>query len=149
MKHIIIATIAALCLSLPQASAADTKTTDGPRPLAIQLGAPFHDHAVLQRGMKVPVWGWSQPGTKVTVEFAGQKKSATAGKDGKWVAELKDLKASFEPASLVIQEQGGKTETLEDILVGEVWLASGQSNMQWPVGKSRVALLAEKLKASP
>ena len=148
MKHIIIATIAALCLSLPQASAADTKTTDGPRPLAIQLGAPFHDHAVLQRGMKVPVWGWTQPGTKVTVEFAGQKTSATAGKDGKWVAELKDLKASFEPASLVIQEQGGKTETLEDILVGEVWLASGQSNMQWPVGRCRVALLAEKLKAT-
>jgi sialate O-acetylesterase len=154
MKHLIIATMAALCLSLPQASAADTETTDGPRPLAIQLGAPFHDHAVLQRGMKVPVWGWSQAGTKVTVEFAprpgsgqaGQKTSATAGKDGKWVAELKDLKASFEPASLVIHEQGGKTETLEDILVGEVWLASGQSNMQWSVGKSDVKEMVADLK---
>ena len=110
MKHIIIATIAALCLSLPQASAADTKTTDGPRPLAIQLGAPFHDHAVLQRGMEVPVWGWSKPGTTVTVEFAGQKETAKAGDDGKWMAQLKPLKASVEPAEMVIQEQGGKTE---------------------------------------
>ena len=148
MKHIIITTIIALGLSLSQAFAADTKTTDGPRALAIQLGAPFNDHAVLQRGMKVPVWGWSQAGTKVTVEFAGQKSSATAGKDGKWVAELKDLKASFEPASLVIREQGGKTETLEDILVGEVWLASGQSNMQWVAGRSRVEQLVKKLEAS-
>lgn len=156
MKPIIITTIIALCLSLSQAFAADSKTTDGPRTLAIQLGAPFNDHAVLQRGMKVPVWGWSQPGTQVTVEFAprpgsgqaGQKASATAGKDGKWVAELKDLKASFEPASLVIREQGGKTETLKDILVGEVWMASGQSNMQWPAGRSRVEQLVEKLEAS-
>ena len=147
MKHILIATIAALCLSLPQASAADTKTTDGPRPLAIQLGAPFHDHAVLQRGMEVPVWGWSKPGTKVTVEFAGQKATATAGKDGKWVAELKPLKASVEPASLVIQEQGGKTETLEDILVGEVWMASGQSNMQWLASKCDVQKIVADLKA--
>ena len=84
---------------------------EGPRELAIQLGAPFHDHAVLQRGMSVPVWGWSKPGTKVTVEFSGQKKSASAGKDGKWTIELNDLKASFQPAQLVISEEGGKKET--------------------------------------
>lgn len=56
--------------SIPLGTAAEL---EGPRALAIELGAPFHDHAVLQRGMTVPVWGWSKPGTKVTVAFAGQK----------------------------------------------------------------------------
>ena len=134
---------AATLMFLPlSAVAAKAPKSDSPRTLAIQLGAPFHDHAVLQRGMSVPVWGWSKPGTKVTVEFAGQKATAIAGKDGKWMAELKDLKASFEPAELVISEAGGKKETLTDILVGEVWMASGQSNMQWIVGKSKVKTLA-------
>jgi len=98
--------------------------------LAIELGAPFRDGAVLQREMKVPVWGWSRPGTTVTVEFAGQKKTATAGTDGKWLVELDPLKASFQPAEMKITESTGKTVTIKDILVGEVWFASGQSNMQ-------------------
>ena len=109
----------------------------GPK-LAIELGAPFRDSAVLQRDMKVPVWGWSAPGTTVTVAFFGQKKTATAGKDGKWMVELDPLKASFEPATMVITDSTGKTVTLKDILVGEVWFASGQSNMQWPVSKCDV-----------
>ena len=85
--------------------------------------------------MKVPVWGWSKPGTKVTVEFADQKKTAVAGKDGKWMLELDEMKASAEPAEMVITEKGGKTETLKNILVGEVWMASGQSNMRWPADR--------------
>jgi len=115
-----------------------------PKPLAISLGAPFNDHAILQRDMKVPVWGWSEPGTKVTVSFKEQKVSATAGKDGKWVAELAKLKASFEPAEMTITEAGGKTVTLKNILVGEVWMASGQSNMQWICGKSSSSKLAKE-----
>ena len=111
--------------------------------LAIELGAPFRDNAVLQREMKVPVWGWSKPGTTVTVEFAGQKKSATAGKDGKWMVELDPLKASFEPAEMKITESTGKAVTLKNILVGEVWFASGQSNMQWPAEKMRRGPVAE------
>lgn len=102
--------------------------------LAIELGAPFCDNAVLQREMKLPVWGWSTPGTKVTVEFAGQTKTTTAGEDGKWMLELDPLKASFDPAEMVITESTGKTVTLKNILVGEVWMASGQSNMQYKVG---------------
>lgn len=109
---------------------------------AIELGAPFCDNAVLQREMEVPVWGWSKPGAKVTVEFVprpgsgqgGQKKTATAGKDGKWMLKLDPIKASFEPATMVITEEGGKSVTLKNILVGEVWMASGQSNMQYKVG---------------
>ncbi|MBT8037920.1 MAG: hypothetical protein KJO21_10285 [Verrucomicrobiae bacterium] len=151
MKNTIISltsVAAVLFTTITSAFAAPAAKAEGSRALAIQLGAPFHDHAVLQRGMNVPIWGWSQPGTKVTVEFAGQKSTVTAGADGKWVAELKDLKASFEPATLVIREHGGKTETLNDILVGEVWLASGQSNMQWTTGKSKVAQLADAFKSS-
>ena len=85
MKNFVhgIATAVALAFSTFTSSA--TNEPEGPRELAIQLGAPFHDHAVLQRGISVPVWGWSKPGTKVTVEFAGQKKSASAGKDRKSV----------------------------------------------------------------
>ena len=150
MKQITIGltSAVALILAIPSALAAATSPgPEGPRKLAVQLGAPFHDHAVLQRDMAVPVWGWSKPGTEVSVEFAGQKKTATADKDGRWTTELKDLKASFEPTELVISEEGGKTETLTNILVGEVWMASGQSNMQWIVGKSKVTKLAQEFAA--
>ncbi len=114
-------------------AAEQTAPVEKQRTLAIQLGTPFHDHAILQRGMKVPIWGWSKPGTKVSVQFVGQRKSGVAGKDGKWMVWLDPLKASFTPAQMVINEAGGKSETLADLLVGEVWLASGQSNMQWVV----------------
>lgn len=114
------------CLS---ASAADEPAAPRPKP-AIELGMPFADNAILQRQMKVPVWGWSMPGTKITVEFAGQKKSATAGKDGKWMVRLDPLKGSSVPAEMIIRDNRGKSVTLKNILVGEVWMASGQSNMQ-------------------
>ena len=110
---------------------------------AIQLGAPFRDNAVLQRGMKVPVWGWSEPGAKVTVTFAGQMKTAMTGKSGKWMLALDPLKASAEPAELKVAESTGKRVTLRNVLVGEVWLASGQSNMQWKVNKSSTMKLAQ------
>ncbi|MCF7849919.1 MAG: hypothetical protein K9M45_13790, partial [Kiritimatiellales bacterium] len=116
-----------------------------PRERAIETGAPFYDHAILQREMEVPVWGWSDPGTKITVEFAGQKKKAKAGKDGKWMVKLDPLKASFDPAEMTIADNQGKTVVLTDILVGEVWMASGQSNMQWVVAKSKCAKLAAEL----
>ena len=117
---------------------------DSPHQLAIELGAPFCDNMVLQREMAVPVWGWSKPGTQITVEFAGQKKTATTGNDGKWTLELNELKASFEPAEMVVTENTGKKVVLKNILVGEVWMASGQSNMQWMVAKSKCATLAKE-----
>jgi len=131
----ILAIAAAAYLFSPSAMQA-RDASSAPAPPAIELGAPFRNDAVLQRGMNVPVWGWSKPGTTVTVEFTGQKKSTTAGKDGKWMVELDPLKASFKPATMVITESGGKSMSLDNILVGEVWLASGQSNMQWNVAKS-------------
>ena len=105
---------------------------------AVELGAPFADQAVLQRDMKVPVWGWAEPGAEVTVEFAGQKKSATTPADGKWTLELDPLAASLEPREMSVTLGNGDSRVLKDILVGEVWMASGQSNMQWLASKSDV-----------
>lgn len=113
----------------------------------IELGAPFRDNAVLQRGLKVPVWGWSKAGAEVTVEFGGQKKTAIAGSDGKWMAKLDELKASFEPAEMVIAEKSGKSVVLKNILVGEVWMASGQSNMQLPCSATDCNTLYPKAQA--
>jgi sialate O-acetylesterase len=107
----------------------------------LKLAAPFTNNMILQRQTQAPVWGWSKPGARVTVEFAGQKKSATAGKDGKWMLKLDALEASFEPREMVVSDNEGKSVTLKNILVGEVWLASGQSNMQWTVAKSSSSLL--------
>lgn len=84
---------------------------------------------VLQRGVKAPVWGWADAGEEVTVEFAGQVKKATPGPDRKWMVELDPLEASAAPRGMTIS---GKNKVLiENILVGEVWIASGQSNMEW------------------
>jgi len=87
---------------------------------------------VLQRGIHLPVWGWSDPGAKVTVTFAGQSVTAKAGADGRWRVKLEKLEASREPRTLTV-ESGDKL-TLTNILVGDVWLASGQSNMEKPLG---------------
>lgn len=133
---VITLTIAGLIM--PHTSTGAAKDDKKPLPPAIELGAPFRDHAILQRDKPVPVWGWSNPGTEVTVTFSEQTKKAIAGKDGKWIINLDPLKANSEPTEMVITEAEGKTVTLKDILVGEVWLASGQSNMQWPVGKCDV-----------
>ena len=114
--------------------AAQTETVERARP-AIELGAPFGDNAILQRQMPVPAWGWSKPGTEVTVEFAGQKKKAIAGNDGKWMLRLDALKANANPQEMVISDNNGNKLVLKNIVVGEVWMTSGQSNMQWPAGK--------------
>ena len=130
--------------------AAETKPAAKPA-LAIELGAPFADNAILQREKDLPVWGWSKPGTTVTVEFASQKETAKAGADGRWMLKLKPLKASAAPAEMVIQESGdgsqgaGKRMVLKNILVGEVWHASGQSNMEWFASKSLCSGLAQEL----
>ena len=96
----------------------------------VKLPVIFGDHMVLQRDQKVPVWGTADEGEKVTVEFAGQKVSATA-KDGKWSVALAPLKASSTGAKFTVS--GNNKIELEDVLVGEVWFCSGQSNMEFTV----------------
>ncbi len=101
----------------------------------LSLPHVFGDHMVLQRGEPVPIWGWATPGETVTVSFAGQQKKATAASDGKWEVKLDQLTTSEKPEDLTVT--GKETVTFHDVLVGEVWLCSGQSNMQKPVGTWR------------
>jgi len=95
----------------------------------VRLPAVFSDHMVLQQGIPVTVWGWADNGERVTVEFRNQK-VATVAADGKWRVRLKPLRAGGPDRFTVT----GKNQiTLEDVLVGEVWVCSGQSNMEWPL----------------
>lgn len=94
----------------------------------------FRDHAVLQQAMPVPVWGLATPGEAVTVSVAGQTATATADANGRWLAKLPPLPAGG-PFELVIA--GRNQITLHDILVGEVWLCSGQSNMEMRLGPGK------------
>jgi sialate O-acetylesterase len=106
----------------------------GMAPLALAVPEPaplFQDHAVLQSDKPIPVWGRAVPGEHVTVSFAGQAVGATAGPDGRWIAVLAPLAANSSGVDLAIA--GTTTVTLHDILVGEVWLCSGQSNMLFMV----------------
>jgi sialate O-acetylesterase len=101
---------------------------------AVKLPGVFQDHMVLQRQMPVVVWGWADPAEKVSVEFAGCKAEVTADASGSWKAELPPLEASAEGRPLTVK--GSNILTVNDVLVGEVWLCSGQSNMEWALGKS-------------
>jgi sialate O-acetylesterase len=95
----------------------------------------FTDGAVLQRGQPVPVWGTAKDGEKVTVEFENQKVTTTAA-DGRWSVEMKPLK---EGGPFTMKITGDNTVTLNNLLVGEVWVCSGQSNMEWPFSRSHNA----------
>lgn len=97
----------------------------------------FSDNAVLQRGMPVPVWGWDEPGSKVTVEFSGQKVGAVADGNGKWTATLQPLKLSKQAQDMTVSAGHGKI-VRKDILVGDVWLCGGQSNMEMTFQTNRL-----------
>lgn len=115
--------ILALACGLPGAARADVK-----------LPALFSDHAVLQRDATVPVWGWAAKGEEVTVSMAGQSQATKAGEDGKWRVDLKNLSAG---GPHVLTVKGTNTLTVNDVLVGEVWLGSGQSNMAMTVNRAQ------------
>ena len=107
-------------------------------PAEVRLPNVFGDHMVLQRDKEVVVWGWAETGEKVIVKFAGQSHATTAGQDGKWRVELDQLAASFEGRELQVSA-GEKTVTISDVVVGEVWVCGGQSNMEWTLRGSRDA----------
>ena len=98
----------------------------------VRLHSLFSDHMVLQREVSVPVWGWADEGEDVTVTFR-QQSAKTKAKDGKWMVRLSNLKAGG-PDLLTVH--GKNSIELKDVLVGEVWVASGQSNMEWPLRAS-------------
>jgi sialate O-acetylesterase len=87
---------------------------------------------VLQQKQSNPIWGWDAPGTKVTVKFAGQTKTTQAGPDGKWTVKLDAVPVNDQPQTLTIT--GSETKEIQDVLVGEVWMCSGQSNMGFTLG---------------
>ena len=125
-------------------------------PGELRLAGVFGDNAVLQRDVPVPVWGWAKPNTEIAVTFAGQTKSGTADADGKWRVTLDPMPASAAGRELRVRSQGsggrgqvagGRDQlppdsrpltpeniTIRDVLVGDVWLCSGQSNMALHMG---------------
>ena len=110
-----------------------------PRPLPF-LHSLFTSDMVLQRDIAAPIWGWAKPGEKIAVSVDGQPAAqAVAGKDGRWAAKVGPFKAGG-PHTVEV-EGGGRKETLTNVLFGDVWLCTGQSNMNWPV---RLAQNAEE-----
>ena len=102
--------------------------------LGLELASPFGEGMVLQRQMPLPVWGWGTPGEKVAVEFSGVKVSAKVDAAGRWQCELPAQKACAVPQTFTVSA-GDETITYANVLVGEVWICCGQSNMQLGYGK--------------
>ncbi|WP_225309647.1 sialate O-acetylesterase [Larkinella humicola] len=100
----------------------------------VRLPKIFGSHMVLQRRKPVPVWGWSDPNEKITVQFNNQTKTTKADKSGKWMVRLDPIEAGG-PFALAVAGKKN-TVTFDDVLVGEVWICSGQSNMEWVVKSS-------------
>jgi sialate O-acetylesterase len=103
----------------------------------VSLNNMFGDHMVLQQGIRNKVWGKADPGEAVTVTLGGQSKSATAAADGSWHVFLDPVKEYGGPHTLAVK--GKNTVTFTDVLIGEVWVCAGQSNMQWSVNQSNDA----------
>ena len=114
----------------------------------LKVDRMFSDHMVLQRGVAVPVWGTAAPGEQVTVAFRGQQKQAEADAAGKWLVRLDPLKLG-EPGTLTVR--GKNVVELRDVLVGEVWVGSGQSNMAGGTGgyAKRDSVLSEMVEGGP
>jgi sialate O-acetylesterase len=122
MRCIVILALCCACLS---SAVAD-----------VRLPAVFSDGMVLQRNADVPVWGWAEPGEAVTISLDQQKATATADNTGAWKAKLKPMK---EGGPFEMTVAGKNALTVKDILIGEVWVCSGQSNMEWVVNGTRNA----------
>jgi sialate O-acetylesterase len=115
----------------------------------MEISSLFTDHMVLQNQKATPIWGWAKSGDEISVKFnpgkscknKKQTKTTITGKNGKWCVSLDPMSISTISAELVVQSKSGEKLNVTDILIGEVWLASGQSNMEWIVQNS---LNAEK-----
>jgi sialate O-acetylesterase len=92
----------------------------------------FQSNMVIQRAKPVDVWGWSKPGDRITITFAGKTATGTAGNDGAWKATLPAMEASAKPASMTIEGKDVKI-TLENVLIGDIWVVGGQSNMEFRI----------------
>jgi sialate O-acetylesterase len=121
------------CLSLAACFALGAPCAAAPaRPLLDEM---FQDHAVLQRDRTIPVWGETSPGEELTISLSGSSAHAVADAQGHWRAQLTAVPAGG-PYRLTVQARGGAEQSIADLLVGDVWLCSGQSNMEFPVANS-------------
>ncbi len=100
----------------------------------VRLPAIFGSHMVLQQNQRDRVWGWADPGEEVVISIAGQRLSTRADSKGAWQVELEPMPAGG-PHTLTVR--GSNEVRCEDVLVGEVWVCSGQSNMEWPVRSAK------------
>ncbi len=125
MKHTVIARLA-LAIAMGASAVASAVAAVAPNAL-------FSEHAVLQQGVKVPVWGTTDQAEEVKVSFAGQEVSAKPA-DGKWRVDLAPMTAGG-PHLMTITQGATKVE-VNDVLIGEVWICGGQSNMQWTLKQS-------------
>src|SRR5690606_1938521 len=107
----------------------NTQRTEGD----VRLPAVFGPNMVLQRNKPITVWGWAEPGQQVQVWLADRHGQATADDNGRWQLSLKPLPAGG-PHRMIVA--GQKVYAIENVMIGEVWLCSGQSNMQWTVRQS-------------
>jgi len=121
-------------MTLPQIRAAIAKTKPRKLPTELLMPGVFSDHMVLQRDMPVPVWGRAPEGTEITVTFGHQTKHTKADADARWMVRLNPMKASADPTDMSVTATGpgpkSKNLKFADVLMGEVWFGSGQSNME-------------------
>jgi sialate O-acetylesterase len=111
---------------------ASAEAPAAPQGRDLRLPKIFGDHMVVQRGVPIPVWGWAAPGEKIVVNLGGAVAAGTADKDGRWMAKVPPIKQPGGPFDMVV---GGRSAvTFKDVLVGDVWVCGGQSNMEWGVG---------------
>jgi sialate O-acetylesterase len=126
--------LAAALLGAPAVATAQTPAPTAGDSTPLRLHRLFGDGMVLQRDAPVPVWGWAAPGTAVAASLGGRTARATADAAGGWRVSLPAMKAGG-PHEIVV-EGGGRRVAVRDVLVGDVWVASGQSNMEWTVAAS-------------
>ena len=99
----------------------------------VTLPSVFGSHMVMQRDAELPVWGWADPAETVVITLAGSTAAATADEKGNWMLRLPAMEAGG-PHEMTVR--GNNLIRLEDVLIGEVWICSGQSNMEWPVSRA-------------
>jgi sialate O-acetylesterase len=131
MKHLLLTTIAAVVLS----GTAFNRLHAHEPPPAFRMACIFTDHMVLQRDQPLPVWGWAAPGRVVTVEVGPHSARTRTNEEGRWRLTLPPLESGKVPLTMTVKA-GNEKIRLTDILVGEVWLCSGQSNMEMTVYQS-------------
>lgn len=126
----------------PPVSSVPSEPPIKPPPTGLSLPSIIGDHMVLQAGGRTPLWGWAKPGEKITIKAASTSATAVADVNGKWRVDLEGLQSSSNPIVVTISGKS-KTITLSDVLVGDVWFCSGQSNMEIPL--SYVSDAAEQI----